>query len=241
MSNASTHFANWVEEGILEITSTAGIETKNIYIEGRQYVDVDALKAIIDTDKGDPLLAFDPDQIKARIEKLSWVRSAQVERRLPDTIYIKLEERQPMALWQRDKRLSLIDGEGVILTEHNLESFKNYIILTGKEAPLRSVFLLELLKAEPVLYEKTEAATLVSNRRWDIKLKGDITVKLPESETALALRRLVSMHEEEGLMDKDIQVIDMRDPQRITVRTKPGALQEYKAGYQATSHSSGAI
>jgi len=241
MSDASSRFYDWSQANVISLTSDLGIQTTNILIEGRDYVDVDALRAIIDMKKGDPLLAFNPDNVKNRIEKLAWVKSAQVERRLPDTIFIKLNERQPTALWQRNKRLSLIDQEGVILTEHDLERFKDYIILTGKEVPSKSRELLSLLKAEPILYERVEAATLVSDRRWDLRLQAGIIVKLPEVEIPLALRRLVSIQEEEGLMDKNVEVIDLRDGNRITVRTSPGTLQEYKATYQPVSHSTDAI
>ena len=175
------------------------------------------------------------------IEKLSWVKAAQVERRMPDTIYIGLEERVPMALWQRHKRLSLIGSEGVILTDHKLERFKDYIIVVGEDVPAKAPEFLRLLRSEPIIQSRVEAATLISKRRWDLTLKNNILVKLPENETALSLRRLAVTQEEENLMDKDIREIDMRDPLRITVRTKPGAVQEYKAGYKTTSHAGGAI
>ena len=38
---------------------------------------------------GDPLLGVDPQDEAAAIRRLSWVRDVRVERRLPDTLYIK--------------------------------------------------------------------------------------------------------------------------------------------------------
>ena len=241
MSGASTRLADWSHNKVLELSANRGFRVANIMVEGREHTDIEVLKAIINIKKDDPLFLFKPDSARDMLEKLSWVKTAKVERRLPDTIYVKLEERTPMALWQRNKRLSLIDTEGVILTDNKLERFKDYIIVVGDNVPSVAPRFLKLLASEPTVLERVEAATFVSNRRWDIKLKNEVRVKLPEEETALALRRLAVMQGEGGLMDKNIKEIDVREPTRITIRTRPGAVQEYKAKYQKTSHSGGTI
>lgn len=241
MSDAPSRLSAWTDDKILEVTADSGLKIENILVEGRRHTDPDTIKAIANVEKGDPLLSFDPQKARAMIEKISWVRSARVERRYPDTIYIQLEERVPMALWQRQKRLSLIDTEGVVLTDHRLDRFKDYIILVGDAVPEKSSEFISLLSAEPMLWDKIEAAKLVSGRRWDLVLKNGVVVKLPEGEIALAFKRLVVLQEEEKLMDKNLTVIDIRDTERITVRTKPGTVHEYKAGYSATSGEDGVI
>ena len=233
MSGASTRLAEWSHNKVLEFTANRGFRVANIMVEGRHYTDVEILKAIINIKKDDPLFLFEPDSARDILEKLSWVKTAQVERRLPDTIYVKLEERTPMALWQRSKELSLIDTEGEILTDNGLEKFKNYIVLVGDDVPERAPEFLKLLSSEPQILSKVEAAKSVSGRRWDITLKSGAVVKLPEEEVELALTRLAKMQDEENIMDKDIQVIDVRELSRITVRTKPGAVREYKASFSS--------
>lgn len=241
MSGASARFGDWTENKILAITADAGFQVKNILVEGRHYTDADAIRAIVNVNKDDPLFLFKPAPAQEMIEKLSWVETAQVERRLPDTVYIGLEERVPLALWQRNKRLSLIDSQGVVLTDQNLNRFKDFIIVVGDDVSDKAPSFIRLLQAEPELFRRVESAKLISSRRWDIKLKNGVTVKLPEEDLPLALTRLSAMHAEEKLLDKDIKVIDVREPTRITVRTKPGAALEYKTGYEKTNHSGGAI
>lgn len=239
MSDASTRLSDWANGKVMAVTANHGFQVENILVEGRRYTDVDALRAIINVDKGDSIFLFDPAAAKEMIEKISWVKSAQIERRLPDTIYIGLQERTPMALWQRHKRLSLIDTDGVVLSDHKLEPFQEFIVVVGEEVPSEAPGFLRLLTAEPLIFDKVEAATLVSGRRWDLTLKSGAVVKLPEEDTTVALRRLAVMQEEEKLMEKDINVIDVREPTRITVQTKPGAVQEYKTGFQAAADDAG--
>lgn len=213
--------------GAMNTTAGWGFAVKNIMVDGRRHTDADTLRAMIGIERGDPILAFNPSKVKADIEKLSWVKNARVERRLPDTLYIKIEERKPLALWQRGGRLSLIDAEGAVLTDRNLGPWRNLMIVVGDEAPQKAASLLSMLDAEPTIEERVDSATLISGRRWDLKLKSGADVKLPEDELGLALRKLAMNHEEEALLDKDVLSIDVREEGRITVRTKPGAAQDY--------------
>lgn len=237
MSGAYNRTVERAQNSIYEITAAWGFQVRNIMVDGRRYTDIDALKAMIDMEKGDPIFAFHPAEAKAGIEKLSWVKKAHVERRLPDTLYIKVEERTPIALWQKHQKLLLIDADGVVLTDQNLAPWKDFLIVVGDQAPARAAELISMLKAEPTIFERVEAATLVSGRRWDLKLKSGAEVKLPETELGLALRKLAVDHEEEALLDKDVVSIDVREEGRITVRTKPGAAQDF--GQPAITPASG--
>ncbi|PZO87684.1 MAG: cell division protein FtsQ [Micavibrio aeruginosavorus] len=230
MSGVAERTRMGIESSFLQTTKGWGFKVDNILVDGRSYTDADTLKAMINMEKGDPIFAFRPAEAKAMLEKISWVKSAQVERRLPDTIYIKLTEREPFALWQRNKKLVLIDKEGAVLSDRDLGKFSKLMIVVGNEAPQRAAELLSMLDAEPSIRERVEAATLIAGRRWDLKLKSGADVKLPEKELGLALRRLAVNHEEEALLDKDVLSIDVREEGRITVRTKPGAAQDYNAG-----------
>ncbi len=227
MSGAHSRTFAYVDNALNRAMAGWGFAVKNIMVDGRQHTDVDTLKAMIGMEKGDPIFAFDPAAAKTNIEKLSWVKKAHVERRLPDTLYIRIEERKPLALWQRHGKLALIDADGVVLTDRDLAPWRNLLIVVGDDAPGRTAELLSMLQAEPTILERTEAATLVSGRRWDLKLKSGAEIKLPEFELGLALRKLAVNHEEEALLDKDVLSIDVREEGRITVRTKPGAAQDY--------------
>lgn len=81
--------------------------------------------------------------------------------------------------------------------DENLGQYKNFLIVVGDEAPQKAKELLAMLEAEPLIKSRVEAATLVSGRRWDLKLKSGADIKLPEAELGVALRKLAINHEEE--------------------------------------------
>tara|TARA_B100000508_G_scaffold139973_1_gene139528 strand:- start:998 stop:1876 length:879 start_codon:yes stop_codon:yes gene_type:complete len=241
LSDAAYHTKNWAKDKVLGVTANSGFVVENLMLEGRKYTDADAILAIANIQKGDPLFSFDTDAAQLMLERLSWVKEAHVTRRLPDTIHIQITERQPFALWQHNKKISLIDDEGVFLTNYKLSRFKDLLIVVGKDAPQESGDFLKLLSAEPTVREKVESAMYVAGRRWDLTLKNGVTIKLPEEEVSLALSTLAKAQVEDALLDKDIKMIDMREQARIVIRTKPGAVQEYKATYHSNTTSGNSI
>ena len=228
LSGAAERGIRQAEQALYGKAADKGFTIQNVLVEGRQNTDPDVLRALIDVERGDPLFAFDPAEARDLIERLSWVKQAHVERRLPDTVYIGLRERRPLALWQHKGKIRLIDDEGVTLADKGLEEFADLLIIVGDEAPEQAPDLVRMLGAEAEVKGRVEAATWVGERRWDLKLKNGATVRLPERDMGLALARLAKAQAEDGLLDKDLSVIDLRESDRITVRTRPGAVQEYK-------------
>ena len=239
LSDADTHTSDWVNNKIVTAAASLGFTVDDVLIEGRVYTDPEILKAILNTQKGDPLFAFDPDAAKQSIEEIAWVEKAHVERRWPDVLYIRLEERKPLALWQKNKKLKLIDNHGEIIPVNSLAPFKKFVIVMGENAPEKAEELFQVLVGEPELYKRIESVGLIADRRWDVIFDNDLRVKLPETDVAFALSRLAKAQKEDGILDKSLTGIDLRDPQRMIVRTKPGSSQEYQSGYSNASTASG--
>lgn len=217
---------------LVKASADAGFKLETILVEGRVHSDPAAVKAAVGIEQGVPLLSFDPEMARAEIEKLPWIKSAQVERRWPDTVYIEITERQPLALWQKDKDLSLIGTEGEVITKDNLGRFAKLMIVTGEKAPEHAAELIGLLKAEPSIALRIEAASWTGERRWNLKTDRGVIIKLPEGDLGLALSRLAKIDREETILEKDITQIDLREGDRVVVRTGPGEIKTYQASFQ---------
>ena len=211
------------------MAARAGFAVRNVMVEGRINADPALLLDLIGMRQGDPILAFDPAAVRQRLEHVPWIRRASVERRLPDTIYVLLEERRPLALWQNVGRLSLIDSDGVTLTGERLERFRDLMLVVGEGAPAHAASLFALLQGEPSIGRRVEAATFAGDRRWDLKLDNGVIVRLPERDAGLALTRLAAAQAKARLLDRGYVAIDLRDGDRIVVEARPGAAQDYTA------------
>lgn len=220
LSGASQKSWNYVEDTVIETAAEQGFRVENILIEGRINTDLELLRALINTDQGDPLLDFDPEAVQPLIQKISWVRNAIVLRRMPDTIHVMLDEYEPYALWQNQGKVVVIGDDGTVLTDKLREDFSDFIILTGQNAPLHVQGLVELLNAEPLIKNQVEGAIWVGDRRWDLNLKNGKKVSLPATDIGFAIRRLAVAQEEDDIFSKDIQVIDLRETDRIIVESR---------------------
>ncbi|HEU0117378.1 MAG TPA: FtsQ-type POTRA domain-containing protein [Alphaproteobacteria bacterium] len=204
----------------LHMTQKAHFAVKDIVVEGRQQVNKESLMTALGTISGAPILSFDPNAAQARIAKLPWVASAIVERRLPDTIFIHLTERAPMARWQHDDRVIVIDSEGAELPEAKLDQFGQLPLVVGADAAGQAHALLDMLADYPAVQAKMTAAVRVSERRWDIYLQPKVVAKLPEKDMQRALSRLSDLIVDQKILERDIVTIDLRDPSKFILEEK---------------------
>lgn len=223
-----------VRSAVIGESARLGLVVDEILLEGRYHTSKRALQHAVGLKRGDAMFGFDPNVMHARLAALPWVREATIQRRLPGTIHIRINERRPTALWQRDGRLALIDDEGVIITETGLGRYRGYLIVVGEDAPAQAATLIELLAAEPGLARRVNAAVRVGKRRWNLELNGDIRVRLPEANPHRAWHRLARLQREHRLLARDVRTIDLRQPDRLIVETKSGRSPAIKATGKAT-------
>jgi cell division protein FtsQ len=197
----------------------------DVVIEGRANTPEPLLRAAIGVSRGDAILGFSVSDARARIETLTWVEHATVERRLPGTIVVKLDERRPFAVWQNQGKFALIDRDGLLVTDQDVSQFRHLPLVVGAGAPGAATTLLDALTARPGLQSRVIAAVRVGERRWNLRLNTGCDVLLPEGHEAAALDRLQQLQQDHALLDRPMQVIDLRLPDRLVVRPKPEVAQ----------------
>ncbi|MBI3516872.1 MAG: FtsQ-type POTRA domain-containing protein [Proteobacteria bacterium] len=203
--------------GSLAATGALGLKVRQILVEGRSRVPAPTVMATLGVHRGMPILGVGVGDVRQRLETIPWVESALVERRLPDTIFVRLTERQPLALWQHNGRFSVIDAKGAVVQDE-VGEFAHLPIVVGDDAPVHAEALLLLLATEPDLQKRVTAAVRVGDRRWNLKLDNGIDVRLPEEDAASAWSRLATLERDNKLLSRDVVAIDLRLPDRLIVR-----------------------
>lgn len=210
---------NTLRERLGSITGNLGLRVGHVVIEGRQKTPEALLTAAIGAAPGDSILAFSVADARARIESIQWVQSATVSRKLPDTVVVQLKERSPFAVWQHEGKFVLIDREGQIVTGSDFGSFaKELPLVVGAGAPQAAAAFLDLLATQPSIQARVTAAVRVGERRWNLRLNNGTDVLLPEGAEAQALARLVELQNSHALLDRPLQALDMRLPDRFSFR-----------------------
>jgi cell division protein FtsQ len=224
---------------ILASTAQYGLSVEQIMVEGRQQTRAEQITAALGVRRGDPILGFDAAGARRALEALPWVATANVERRLPDTVQIRLTERVPLALWQHQGRLAVIDRAGRAIDGAELGRYAQLRIVVGEDAPQQAAALFDMLATEPALAPRVSHAIRVSARRWNLRIdtgagQPPVEVQLPEINALAAWSRLAAAERTTGLIQRNVTTIDLRLPDRMIVRVGRDA-QPSQPGMPATT------
>ncbi len=207
---------------------SADLRLKEVYVRGRVKTDEKALLDALKTERGMPIIAVDLPQIRESVQRLPWVKTVHIERRLPHVLYVRLTERTPIAVWQNKGEYRPVDSDGQPI-EVPVKKLNGLPLVLGSDAPEKTPELLAFLAQEPKLMKRVKAAVRKSRRRWDIVLddieKG-ITVRLPEKDPASAWGRLANLDRTQQLLSRDITLVDLCQPDKLIVRPKEPLLKK---------------
>jgi len=209
------------EATMLTGTAQLGFTVEEIYVVGRRRTSREHLLDAVGLERGAPIFGLDIHAARTRLMTLPWVRAAAVERLLPDTVVLRVDERRPVALWQRQGRFALIDDGGKVIRRQELERFSDLVVVIGEDAPAHAAALIDVLATQPELRPLVRAATRVGGRRWNLRLASGIDVRLPEEDATAAWARLADYQRTHSVLERDVQVLDLRFPGRLIVRKAP--------------------
>ena len=164
-------------------------------------------------------LAFlSASEVREKLERVPLIKSAAIRKLYPNELVVTLVEREPHALWQLNGELSVIAADGTVIDEMKDGRFLSLPLVVGEGANARTREYLSLIESAGPLKSRIRAGTLVSGRRWTLKIDNGIDVRLPELGVAEALARLIKLEHEQAILGKDVIAIDLRMPDRVVVR-----------------------
>ncbi len=206
-----------VENTVYRTSAAYGLVAKDILIEGNVRISSTDVMEAIDLMPGESLLKFNLQDSYNNLLQLPWVKKVHIERHWPHKIKIKIEEREPLALWQYKKQIYLIDREGTPIPVPQPETYNDLPLVMGPGAPEAANQLVQDLQRYPELGKEILAAVRIGNRRWNLKLKSGITLMLPEENQQQALDSFVILNKTHNLMSKAKTKIDWRIKNKFTI------------------------
>jgi len=205
------------------IANSAGFRITAVAINGRKQLTQDEVLAIGGVNGRSSLLFLDAAVVRDKLKANPWIREATVLKLYPGQLQIDIVERSAFALWQQDGRLSVISDDGAVLESYVSRRFLSLPLVVGKGAETRARDFLALLARYPQVRAATKAAVFVGERRWNLRLKDGLDIRLPENDVGNALAALSKFDKEDRLFSRDIVAVDMRLPDRLTVQLSEDA------------------
>ncbi len=200
------------------VANLFGFRITSIALAGQRQVTREEVLTTAGVTGRTSLLFLDAADVRAKLKSNPWISEATVLKLYPGRLHISVTEREAFALWQKSGKVSVISGDGTVVEPFVARRFANLPLVVGAGAETRAKEFLAILDKYPQVRDQMRAGVLVAERRWNLKLKNGIDVRLPENDVGQALDMLTKLDREKKLLTRDIAAIDMRLPDRVTVR-----------------------
>ena len=191
-----------------------GLGISDIEIEGNKIVGtqiiVDKVLEYVGNPENTSIVLLGLNDLENEIKEIGWIDKANIRKKFPGSIFIKIRERKPSAIWQNAGKIYLSDSNGNLITDIVGNEYLTLPVVVGKDSKKEVTDFFEIISSSAYLYSMVEKAKVVGNRRFDIILENGVTVKLPEKDPKKAWQKLASLEKEKRILSKNIKYIDLR-------------------------------
>lgn len=205
------------------VANAAGFRIAEVALSGNRQITREEILAIAGVTGRKSLFFFDVDAARAKLKSNPWIADATVLKLFPDRLQVGITERRPFALWQINGKVSVIADDGTVLEPYVARRFVKLPFVVGRGAQVRAQTFLAQLGQYPAIRDQVRASILVAERRWNLLLANGLDVRLPEKGVTGALQRLATLDGENKLLSRDVVSVDLRLPDRVTVRLSEDA------------------
>jgi len=191
------------------VMADAGFGISAIPISGNRYTPPSEIYRRLGFALGGSIFGADPQQARTNLRRLDWVADAEIARHYPDTVYVRIVERVPFALWQSSGGLYAVDRNGNPIAQVDVAAFRRMPFFFG-DAPNRASDLVAAIRQHRPVAARVKAMQRVGSRRWNLILDDGVVVKLPEDNWAREVAALERLIVDRGVLERDIAEIDLR-------------------------------
>ena len=162
---------------------------------------------------------LDLETLRAEIEKVDAVASADIHIRKGGILQVTVTERQPVILWRTPAGLEMLDTTGHrVATLLTRAARPDLPVIAGEGADGQVTEALALLDAARPIEGRIRGLVRMGERRWDVVLDRDQRILLPETEPVAAMQRIIALDQAEDMLGRDLTVVDLRNQNRPTIR-----------------------
>jgi len=203
---------------------------EKIEIQGSNFSDSILIEEIIREYKNKSLINFPLEEYQLKIKKLDWIKRVSIKRKFPDAIQISIIENLPYAIFIDGINKYLIDDDGEKISfKPDNSKYSELLKVTGSDGNLNfSDLIREININYPKILDMIIEVEFVEKRRWNLILKQNIKIKLPEKDSFIQLVKLKQLQQDQKLFNSNIIEIDLREIGRATIKIPGG--EELKTG-----------
>jgi cell division septal protein FtsQ len=100
--------------GAYGVVGTGAFAFRHLKVDGEHYTSEDTVTTALAIQQGANLVRLRTDTLVAALRTIPTVRDAQVSIELPDTVRVRIDERQPILIWAAGESRFLVDRAGLL-------------------------------------------------------------------------------------------------------------------------------
>ena len=197
--------------------AAAGFAIGEISITGQTLASEQEIFDALGIEPQTSTLTFDVEAARQRIAELPAVETVNVRKAYPSAITVSVTEKLPVARWRVDGITFVVDAAGEQIGEDR-GAYGELPLVVGDGANDDALVMIRALDQFPTLKEGLVALSRIADRRWDMIYDTGLRVQLPEQGVARALRNLVMYEDSYQLLERDINIVDLRIASLVAVR-----------------------
>lgn len=198
-------------------------------IDGASTALADEIREILPVDLPASSFDLDLDAMQEVVAGLDAIATADLRIKPGGVLQVSVTERVPAVVWRVFGVLELLDetGRRVAPIAHRADR-ADLPLITGEGADKAVPEALALIKASAPMAGRLRGLVRMGERRWDVVLDRDQRILLPPDQPIPALERVLALDTAQDLLARDLAVVDMRNPDRPTLRMAPAAVEELR-------------
>ncbi|MDP9481894.1 MAG: FtsQ-type POTRA domain-containing protein, partial [Chloroflexota bacterium] len=100
--------------GAYGVVGTAAFAFRHLKVDGEHYTPEAAVTSVLALQQGTNLVRLRTDSLVESLRTIPTVSDAQVSIELPDTVRVRIEEREPILVWKAGENAFLVDRSGLL-------------------------------------------------------------------------------------------------------------------------------
>ncbi len=187
------------------------------------HVSAEQIRATAATHLSGGFFAVDLDEVQRAVSALPWIEATQARKRWPDTIELRVVERQPMARW-RDERL--VSRSGQLFAISGVEALQGLPRLSGPDRELGNVldFYARSQRDFSGSGYNVVGVELSDRGSWRLFLSNDAEILLGRDAIESRLKRFLEVVPKLIAGHPGFERVDLRYSNGFTIKWSQSAL-----------------
>lgn len=199
-----------------------------------QHVDEARIRAVVTPLIAQGFFATDLESVQAALMALPWVQSAEARKRWPDTLALRVTERQPFAHWNHDQFVSRHEQ---LFKVPGAAEIRGLPQLSGPDARMRDVVAFFTKARERFAGSGLDitGAHLSGRDSWSLELAGGAEIMIGRTRPEQRLQRFLGVYRRYmARSGEHFDYVDLRYPNGFAMRWSAPAAPAVSGGIPNT-------